>query len=106
MVKRSFTGLPVGVRIVLAILVTLSFSLVFFAVPPQVAEATSCPPGWTSCTSWAPDGSCCKPWWTPSLITTEKRTCTTWDHDINAYPTCTYKVVARWDEIRCVWPVC
>lgn len=95
---------PAGRRFQLlsALVIVASFALVL-VVPPFVppASSASCPPGWESCTAWAPNGQCCQP--IGFLWRVLEKTCTVWDHDINAYPTCTYKVVDRYTVKTCDW---
>lgn len=95
--RSSFSSLPGRHQAALGALVVLS-TLAAMLLPPTVTPvaASSCPPGWSSCgpSSDVP-GGCCTAFFIPNRQTTRKW-CTEWDHDVNAYPTCTYKVV--WED--------
>lgn len=90
----KFSRLRVHHQVLLGAFVVLS-TLAAVLLPPVATPvaAQTCPPGWGSCgpTSDVPNG-CCTALFIPNRQSTRKW-CTEWDHDVNAYPTCTYKVV-------------
>lgn len=90
----QFSDLRGRHQFLLGAFVVLS-TLAAVLLPPVAspATATSCPPGWSSCGSSVDVvNGCCTAFFIPNRQST-KKLCTEWDHDIDAYPTCTYKVV-------------
>jgi hypothetical protein len=101
----SFHSVRPRVRLALALAVALS-AAVFVLSPTSTspAGASTCPPGWSSCTSWAnAPNECCGG---NFVWQTKIQVCTRWDHDVNAYPNCTYKVVEQWENRKCSWSYC
>lgn len=98
------SSLRPSVQLVFALAIALSF-FAYLAIPAGEAEAVSCPPGWSSCEPYY-NYECCQHWPNPSLFVHRQQECTEWDHDIDAYPTCTYKVVREWTNHVCTWTPC
>lgn len=95
-------SLPLPAQIAMGLLVLGSLA-VFLLAPTGTVDAASCPPGWSSCGSFYVQGCCSV---LGHSFTNYQQKCHTWDHDVNAYPTCTYKVVATWYNNDCRSPYC
>jgi hypothetical protein len=99
-----FPKLRPSAQLVFALVVALSFCA-YLLIPTVDATAASCPPGWMSCGPWYTN-DCCQHWPSPTVFVHRQQDCTTWDHDIDAYPTCTYKIVGHPSNHVCTWTVC
>jgi hypothetical protein len=97
-VSLRFSQLRGRHQLLLGAFVVIS-TLVAVLWPPTAAPvlASGCPPGWNHCDPPIDVvGGCCTALLIPNRQST-KKWCTEWDHDIDLYPTCTYKVVwAKW----------
>lgn len=104
-IARTFRSVRPRVRLAVALAVALA-AATFVLSPTGSAPvgASSCPSGWWSCSDWtdAPD-ECCGSGY---VWQTRIQYCTRWDHDVNLYPTCTYKVVEQWENRKCSLSFC